>query len=173
MLPPLAPLLAVAAPMVQPPALTPEQVKSRLRNCLDATNLSYTTSASGLSFVVKFDFTDKRTQTVYVSIADGKAGPVRTHTVYTTVWANQTAPPDEATMRRAVLATKKIGAFYLFKDSKGVWALRFGVAFDATELGETTAKGDRIATVLADTIRFVNAVGEETDKALNGDSDMP
>ncbi len=48
MLPAVTPLVAIAAIAAQTPTLTPEQVKSRLRNCLDATNLSYTASTSGL-----------------------------------------------------------------------------------------------------------------------------
>lgn len=169
---PLLPLLAVVAQSARPPALTAEQTRSRLRNCLDATGLHYSPSASGLSFTVKFT-NDKRSQTIFVSVADSTAGAVRAHMIYTTVWASQSVPPDETTLRKAVLASKKLGAFYIYKDAKGVWALRFGVAFDATDLGETSAKGDRAAVVLADTIQFVNAVGEETDKALNGDSDIP
>ena len=65
-----------------------------------------------------------------------------------------------------------MGHFYLFKDTKGTWAIRFGAHFDASELRETSQAGDRHVTTLKDLIYFVNAVGEETDKLLNGEKDI-
>jgi hypothetical protein len=91
--------------------------------------------------------------------------------VYTTVWVNVNSLPDEATMRKVFTQSKKLGSFYLFKDTKGTWAIRFGAHFDATGLKDTSEKGDTLSTTLKDLIYFVNTVGEETDKQLNGDKD--
>ena len=71
-----------------------------------------------------------------------------------------------------LLQSKKLGHFYLFKDTKGTWALRFGAHFDATGLKDISEKSDTLATTLKDLIFFVNAVGEETDKMLNGEKDI-
>jgi hypothetical protein len=162
-------LLAVSAPHT---AQADDAAKARLRSTLDAMSLKYEASPSGLSYTVLFDHPDKRQQKVYVAIAPNKPGSLLTHTIYTTVWVNTTAAPDEALLRKTLGQSKKLGQFYLFKDSKGTWAIRFGVHFDATDLKDTSEKGDALSTTLKDLIYFVNQVGEDTDKLLNGENDI-
>ena len=171
MLTPFLPALAALALCVAPPQAD-DATKARLKSALDATSLRYELSQSGLSFALLFDHPNNRQQKIFVTVAPGKPGGLVTHTIYTTVWVNKDTPPDEATIRKVFTQSKKLGEFYLFKDTKGVWALRFGVHFDATGLKETSEKGDTLSTTLKDLIYFVNAVGEETDKLLNGEKDM-
>lgn len=166
-------------PMPFPPALvatrlsqTDEAAKARLKSALEATGLSYEASPSGLSYTVLFNHPDKRQQKIYLALALTKVGNLFTHLVYTTVWVNAATPPDAMTMQKVFSQSKKLGQFYLFKDSKDTWALRFGVHFDATGLKDTSEKGDALSTTLKDLIYLVNAVGEETDKQLNGEKDI-
>ncbi|WP_309716668.1 hypothetical protein [Armatimonas sp.] len=171
MLTPFLPALAAFVLCVAPPQVD-EAGKARLKSALDATGLKHEASPSGLSYTVLFDHPDKRQQKIFVGTAPTKVGGLLTHLVYTTVWINATAPPDDALLRKVLLQSKKLGQFYLFKDTKGTWALRFGAHFDATGLKDISEKGDTLATTLKDLIFFVNAVGEETDKMLNGEKDI-
>lgn len=171
MFPPFLPALAALALCVAPPQAN-DADKARLKSALDATGLKYETSSSGMSFTVLFDHPNNRQQKIFVTIAPNKPGGLVTHTIYTTVWANKDTPPEEEIMRKVLSQTKKLGAFYLFKDTKGVWALRFGTHFDATGLKDTSERGDTLSTTLKDLIYFVNAVGEEADKQLNGEKDI-
>jgi hypothetical protein len=158
----------------QPPAPTPptEEVgKARIKTALDAVALSYAPTSSGLSYSLLFDHANKRQQKVYVNVKPATIGTAQTSFIYTTVWVSAT-PPDDALLRRVLLKSKKFGSFYLFKDSKGTWAIRFGAHFDATELKDTASAGDDLVKNLKDTIFFVNAVGEETDVDINGTKDI-
>jgi hypothetical protein len=174
-MPALFPLLALTMTLALASAPTPVDEASEiasLKSALDATQIPYATSPSGLSYTVLFDHPGNRKQTLYVAVKPGKASGLRAHTIYTTVWINKDAPPDDALMKKYLGQTKKLGAFYLFKDSKGIWAMRFVVNFDVTDLKESSASGDKAVTTLKDMIYFVNQVGEETDKEINGDKDI-
>jgi hypothetical protein len=172
-MPALLPLLAITTTLLLAPAPVDEASEiASLKSALDATQISHVTSASGLSYTVLFNHPGNRQQTVFIAVKPGKAGALRAHTIYTTVWINKDAPPDDTLMKKYLAQTKKLGAFYLFKDSKGVWAIRFVVSFDATDLKESSASGDRAVVNLKDMIYFVNQVGEETDKEINGDKDI-
>ena len=168
-------LPALVAPVLAaPPAVSQTEndaAKARLKSAVEAMGLKYEASPSGLSYSVLFDHAGNRQQKVYIATAPGKAGSLLTHTIYTTVWVNATTPPDSALMQKVFILSKKLGQFYLFKDTKGTWAIRFSVHFDATGLKDTSEKGDTLSTTLKDLTYFVNAVGEETDKQLNGDKD--
>ncbi|MBX3462557.1 MAG: hypothetical protein KF830_05270, partial [Planctomycetes bacterium] len=87
------------------------------------------------------------------------------------VWAGK-EPPDDALMRKVFTQTKKFGAFYLFADPKGSWSIRFGAQFDATDVPERPAKDDPGVATLRGLIEFVNVVGEEMDRKLNGERDL-
>jgi hypothetical protein len=173
----LLPSLAAALFLATPPTSLASQTPStdadaaRFKSALSATGLSVATSTSGLSHTIVFDHPTSRKQTVYIGVKPGKVGAISAYVLYTTVWVSKT-PPDEALMRKTLGMTKKLGAFYLFKDSKDNWAIRFGTHFDATDLTEESKSGDAQVTRLKDMIYFVNQVGEETDKDLNGDNDV-
>ena len=143
---------------------------ARLDSAMGVCGLSYQKSTSGKSYTVTFTHDGNRQQTV--SIAPGRPGGLVTHSIYTTVWIDQNSPPDEATMRKVLANAKKLGAYYLFKDTKGTWALRFGTQFDATDLAETPKAGDATVRVLRELIEFVDEVGEQTDRELNGERDI-
>lgn len=168
---PLLSLLAATLFCVAPPQ-SDDVAKARLKNTLDATGLKYEASASGLSYTFPFDYPNNRRQIVYLAQEPNKVSSLVTHTIYTTVWVNKDSAPDEATLRKVLSQSKKLGAFYLFKDSKGTWAIRFGAHFDATDLKDTAEKGDTLSTTLRDMIYFVSNVGEEIDKQLNGEKDI-
>jgi hypothetical protein len=158
----------------QPPAPTPstEEVgKARIKAALDATKFSYIPTSSGLNYSILFDHPNKRQQQVFVSLKPASVGTAQTHFIYTTVWVG-TNPPDDALLRSVLLKSKKFGYFYLFKDSKGTWAIRFGAHFDATDIKDMAGTGDPLVKNLKDTIFFVNVVGEETDKEINGEKDI-
>jgi hypothetical protein len=158
----------------QPPSstsLTTEVGIARLKTAIDATAIKYTPTASGLNYGVLFDHPNKRQQQVYVSIKPATVGTAQTHFIYTTVWAGASAP-DDALLRSVLLKPKKFGYFYVYKDSKNTWAIRFGAHFDATELKDTASAEDTLVKNLKDIIFFVNAVGEETDIQVNGAKDI-
>jgi hypothetical protein len=167
----LLPALAASLFLLAPQTPSPEETAAseRLKSALAATGLNYSTSASGLSYTVVFDNADKRKQTVYVAVKPGKLETMA-HSLYTTVWSGQDAP-GEALMRSVLAKSKKLGAYYLFKDTKGTWAIRFSAHFDAMDLKSTSASGEALVTTLKDMLYFVNQVGEETDKELNGTKD--
>ncbi len=157
----------------QTPRPDDDAAKARLKSALDATGLKYEASASGLSFTLMFDHEGgKRKQKIYLAVKPGTPSSLKTHMIYTTVWLGKDAPPDEALMRKILGRTKKLGSFYLFKDAKGIWVIRFRVHFDATNLKETSASDDNLVINLKDMIYFVSQVGDETDKDLNGDNDI-
>jgi hypothetical protein len=136
----------------------------RFASAMQATTLVFEKSSSGKSYLVPFTHEDQR-RTVYVALKPDQPTELSTHSIYTTVWTGK-QPPDEATMRKAFSSTRKLGAYYLFADSAGTWAIRFGVAFDATDLAEKTSTDDPAAKRLREMIEFVNTVGRESQKEL-------
>ncbi|MCE9557348.1 MAG: hypothetical protein K8R88_00200 [Armatimonadetes bacterium] len=137
-----------------------------------ATGLSNELSASGLSYKIDFTHPESRKQTVYVTAKPSATiKGLLTTFIYTTVWVSKEAPTSELLLK-VLTQTKKIGQFYVFKDSKDVWCIRFGANFNATELKESSTSTDPLVTNLKDTIYFVNQVGEEADKELNGNQDI-
>lgn len=164
----------LAAVLLAPQAPTTEAVarSTRFESAMQSTGLAFERSASGLSYKVVFPHANERSQTVFIGVDAGTAGELRTHFVYTTVWVGATSAPDATTLRKVFGNAKKLGEFYLFQDESGRFALRFGVAFDATRLPRTSSGADEGVNRLADTIRFVNQVGEETDALLNGTTDV-
>lgn len=141
-----------------------QQAADRFAAAMKATGLVFEKSSSGKSYVLAFD-TDGANRRVFVSVLPDAVAGLHVHVAYTDVWTG-TAPPDADTMRTAFTATKKIGAAYLLQDSKGTWAIRFGVRFDATDLGERPAADDILVKRLHDSIEFVAVVGDELQKAL-------
>jgi hypothetical protein len=167
-LPLMAATLLLSAPA---PQQSEETRKAQLKTVMDATEFKYRVTVTGKNYTVTFDHPGKRTQTVYVNVMSSRVGTLTTFYAYTQVWYGDTAP-DAALMQKVLGRAKKLGAFYLFKDSKGTWTIRFGVRFDATDMKETPTSGDDLVKAFKDVIYFVNAVGEETDKELNGEKDM-
>lgn len=165
-------LAATCLLCLQDPKPEAAAAKLRLGSAVKATGLNYDTSPSGLSLVLHFTDADQREQKVYVTQAPSTAGNLTLHTIYTTVWVDAQNPPDDATLRKVFTQTKKLGSFWLFKDSKGAWSIRFGTQFDATDLPAESKPGQPLVKVLADTIHFVQRVGADIDKELNGDRDI-
>ncbi len=161
----LLPLLVwLGATSLAPMAQDPEPkaaAKARLESALRAADLQFETTPSQQSFALQFDFAGGRRQRVLVSATPGTAADLAVHAIYTTVWTGQ-EPPSAELVRTLCSRSKKFGGFYVFRDSKGVWALRFGAQFDATDLPATVGKGSPAATALRDLIEFVATVGDET-----------
>ncbi|MBL8087172.1 MAG: hypothetical protein JNM85_03760 [Chthonomonas sp.] len=148
-----------------------EAVKDQAKKALEATGLKFETTASGKNYSIVFTHPENRQHTVYMSLTPNRPGKLITYNLYTQVWYSKDAP-DDALMRKILGRTKKLGAFYLFKDSHDTWTLRYNVKFDATDMPEIPKAEDKLVKALKDCIFFVNAVGEETDKELNGAADI-
>lgn len=165
--------LFLALALLGAPQLSDDALKAQAKSALDATGLKYTASASGKSHMIVFDHTGNRKQTVYFTQAPSRVSTLVTYSIYTTCWVSTSAtPPDEALMHKVLSKVKKLGTFYLFKDPNNVWAIRFGIKFDATDMKEAPSASDELVKALKDAIYLVNAVGEETDKELNGEKDI-
>lgn len=162
---------SMALSLAQDPAPEPG-AKARLLAALQATGLVFETSASGGSHVLTFDHEGGRQQKVFVLTQPARAGNATTHLVFTNVWIDPKRPPDAALVRRLFARAKRFGAFYSLQMNDGGFAIRFGVHFDATALPATAGKDDPLVRQLGDLIRFVDAVGEETDREVNGDRDL-
>lgn len=147
------------------------QIAPEIQTALDATAFHYKLSPNGLNFSLLFDHPNNRQQTVYVSGKPANWNDAKTHFVYTTVWAGD-AEPTEEILHKILLKPKKLGYFYVFKDSKGKYAVRYGVHFEAVGMTTEVKADDPLVTTLKDMIYFVNAVGEETDIEVNGDKDI-
>lgn len=133
---------------------------------LTATELKFEKSKTGLSFTGIFDNANNRRRQVFVSINSNPLGPLACHLIYTSVLVTGTTPPTEQQLVKTLAITKKLGSFYVFKDTKGAYAIRFGVHFDAATLSATPTKSDASVITLKDTINFVNQVGEEMAQEL-------
>ncbi len=158
-------VLALAGVLVpQDPAQVLQERGERFASALRATGLTYEPSSSGKSYLVPFTHGDQR-RTVQVAMTPDRVGGLFTHRVYTTVWSGA-QPPDEATMRTLFTSNRKLGTYYLYVDSKGTWAIRFGATCDATDLAATTQAGDAQAQRLRELIEFVDLVGEESVRLL-------
>ncbi len=164
-------LAAALCCVLQDPAPEVEAAKARLRTAMSATAIAFEQSESGLSLLARFDHDGDRKQTVCVALAPNQTNGLVCHNIYTTVWIGAAAAPDEALMRRVFAQAKKLGAFYMLNEG-GTWAIRFGLQFDATDLPETLSADHPRVKELRDLVRFVDAVGEETDAWLNGANDM-
>lgn len=164
---------AVLAAMVmaQDPAVE-QAAKDRLLAALQATGLVFQTSASGGSHVLTFDHEGNRQQKVTVLAAPAHAAGATTHFVYTTVWFEPKQAPEAALVRKLFSRTKRFGTFYSVQIKDGGTSIRFGVHFDASALPATPGKDDPLVRQFAELIHFVDAVGEETDRELNGANDL-
>lgn len=166
---PLTALLLLALPSQKPDDAA---ATARIESALKAAGLAFEKSASGLSFKLAYEHENGRSQTVYVNTQCSRPGSLLMHTIFTTVWSDTQNAPGEELMRKVLSRSKKLGSFYLFRDSQGVWAIRFGTAFDATDLAESSKPEDKLVQRLKDTIEFVDKVGEETDLEVNGEKDL-
>lgn len=156
------------------PSQIPDQPAetARFASALAASGLACEKSSSGLSFKFTREHDGGRAQTVFVSSECSRPGELVTRSVYTTVWIDTRAAPDEALMRKVLAKSKKLGSFYLFTEKSGAWSIRFGTDLDLTDLPAESRSGDRLVQRLRDTIDFVDQVGEETDAELNGTKDI-
>jgi hypothetical protein len=149
-----------------------DALRAQAKSALEATGLKYGTTETGKNYTIVFDHPNNRRQTVYMNVNPNIIGSIITYNFYIKVWFSKYSPSDEILMRKFLGKTKKLGSFYLFKDSKNTWSIRFSVKFDATDLSATPKSDDTLVKAMKDVIYFVNAVGEETDKELNGKRDM-
>lgn len=129
---------------------------------LTATELNFKKSASGLSYILDFDHPNNRKRQIMVNIAASPIDPIKGHYIYTSIVVTGTTPPSEKQLLKTLPITKKLGSFYVYKDSKGIYVIRFGAHFDAGTLSATPSKSDASVIALKDIIYFVNQVGEET-----------
>lgn len=158
-------LLAVAASVGAQE--TANQEPNLIEGALKATGLSYAKTTSGLSYSVDFNSDDGRTRRILVAVTPSKLMKLRPHLIYTTVWTGDQAPSTEV-LSLVMYQTKKYGNFYMFKDSQGKFAVRFGVNFDAAMLSATPQSEDASVKNLKDSILFVNQVGKEVSSLLVG-----
>lgn len=163
----LTPLLAASLVLNQQPPEDKTAAKELMKAALTATELSFATSQSGLSYTLTFTHKDSPNRTVYVSSAPAGIMSLRPHTIYTNVWSSKEAP-SEALANKVFMMSKKLGFFYLYKDTNEVWAIRFGVHYDASGLPAAPSKDLEAVKRLKDIIYFVNQVGQETQTALAG-----
>ena len=148
-----------------------EPIKTKAKLALDATGLNYQNTASGMSYAIVFDHPNNRRQTVIMSKTPNLVNGLVTYTLYTQMWSSKKAPDDEL-LRKVMTKVKKVGSFYLYKDSQQNWSIRFGARLDATDMPASPKAEDNLVKSLKDMIYFVNAVGEETDLELNPGRDI-
>ncbi len=132
-----------------------------MSSALTATELKFNKTRPGLSFQCSFDHPNNRKRQVFVNISANPVDNVRGHFLYTNILATGTEPPSEKQLLQTIAVTKKLGNFYVYKDTKGTWVIRFGTHFDAGTLSAKPRKTDASVIALKDTIAFVNQVGEE------------
>lgn len=161
----LTPLLAVSLALSQQPPVDSTAAKEQVKAALTATGLSFGTSQSGLSYTISFTHKDSPNRMVYVATSPAAILSMKTHVIYSNVWSSKEAP-SEALTTKVFTMSKKLGFFYLYKDTNSVWAIRFGVHFDASELQSTPASDQASVQKLKDMIYFVNQVAQETEKSL-------
>lgn len=136
---------------------------------LEATGLIHGDSASKLSYVVNFTQPEERTRTVYVAVTPVEVGELKQHGIYTSVWNSGGTAPSGELVSKVFAMSKKTGHFYLFKDSKGNYDIRFGVHFNELDLPAAPKATDASVMRLKDLIYFVNQVGEETYQLIKND----
>lgn len=134
---------------------------------LKATTFTYAKSESGISFMVDFEHKTTATRRVYVSSTPVAALNFQSHLIYTDIWVGD-VPPSNDLVEKAMSSVKKIGHFYLFKDSKDRYAIRFGANFDASTLRSEPKTDEAAVKALKDTIYFVDQVGEDAQKDILG-----
>jgi len=157
-------LTLVFAPSPQDPSPARQAAAERFAAALKATGRTFETTSSGKSYVLPFDHAGA-IRRVFVAVNPDEVAGLHVHVVYTDVWSGA-EPPDGARMRTAFTLGKPVGTAYLLQDSKGTWAVRFGVRFDATDLGGRPGAEDPLVKRLADVVALVDTVGEELQKAL-------
>lgn len=157
-------LLAASLAQTQPNPAEVEAAKARMEAALKATEFNFIKSPSGLSFRLEFTNGSKN-QVLYVGNSPYGILSMKVHSIYTNVWTSKEKPSD-ALMLRVSAMTKKLGSFYGFKDSQGIWAIRFGVHYDISDLPDNPDKDMTSIKRLKDMIYFVNQVGQEAEKEL-------
>lgn len=146
---------------------SPEIRQTKAKLALDATGLIYQTTASGRSYSIVFDHENKRQRTVFMSNVPNFSNGLVTYNLYTQVWGSDKAP-DAELLKKVMTKVKKVGAFYLYKDTNQMWSIRFGARLDATDMPENPKPDDNLVKSLKDFIYLINAVGEETALELKG-----
>lgn len=146
-----------------------ELANTKLKAGLDAAALKVTPGPAGKGYAITSNYDSGRRQTVSVGAAESQPGGMLTHPISTTVWTG-VAPPNAELLRKVLGKLMKLGTFSLTQNDKKAWELRFGITLDVTPL--QLAPTDTLAKSLKDTVTLVGAVGEQTDKELNGDKDI-
>jgi hypothetical protein len=136
-----------------------------LKATMDATGLSYTPTSSGLSYQLTFENKSGRKAPILVAVKPSALGTSTNHIIYGSSWIGNEAPSFNK-VRAALVQTKKLGAYYLYKDANNTWTLRFGAYFDATEQAGGAQNGEAAVARLKDTIYFVNQVVDETAELI-------
>lgn len=160
-------ILAASCALVSAGQDSLETLQTKAKLALDATGLKYQATASGLSYSVIFDNQNNRRRMVLMSKTPNQTNGLVTYTLYTQIWGSDKAP-DDALLKKLMTKVKKVGSFYLYKDSKQMWSIRFGVKLDLTDMPASPKAEDVLVKTLKDTFYFINAVGDETDLELKG-----
>lgn len=110
------------------------------------------------------DFTheDKKLQRIFIAKKAESVGDSKMVTIYSNVWIGKKEPPPEAILLKTINRAKKFGQFYIYKDSNGVYAMRFGAQFDLSTIPANPKEADKAVTQLKDMIYFVDQVGYES-----------
>lgn len=162
----LAPL-ALFASLVAAQTTKPDPGMDLMDKALKATTFTYAKSESGISFMVDFDHKETATRRVYISSTPISTLTFRSHLIYTDIWIGD-VPPSNDLVEKVMSSVKKIGHFYLYKDSQDRYAIRFGANFDASTLRSEPKTDEVSVKTLKDTIYFVDQVGEDAQKEIKG-----
>lgn len=167
----LATALFVAhqSPVTQTQPSQPDPSTVRMEQALKATGLTHSKAEGGLSFTIDYTYPENRVRRVFVAIKSSKTMGREIHNAYTQVWTGTGTEAPSANLVREVSAkAKKLGFFYVYKDSKGMYGIRFGVNIESTLFKPEMTLSDMPILRLKDTLGFVAQVGEETSKELAG-----
>ncbi len=160
-------VLAQQDPVTQTQSTQPDPSVARMEQALKATGLNYSKVEGGLSFLVDYTYPENRVRRVLVTMKSSKTMGRETHNAYTQVWTGSEAPSANL-VREVSSKAKKLGFFYVYKDSQGMYGIRFGVNIESTLFKPGMTLSDMPILRLKDTLGFVAQVGEETSKELGG-----
>lgn len=153
----ITPLLALLALQTAQPT---DDAAVRLGKALAASSWTYSRPEGSTAYFVDFKVNDTKNRRVFVQASATELLSFRSHAIYTTVWVGSTLP-NASIIDYTFAKPKKLGHFYIYKDAKGVYALRFGVQYESSDLLADPKADDPAVIRLRDTISFVNQVGQE------------
>lgn len=163
-----APLTLTAILATSPQTAPADKGRAAIELGLKATGLNFGTSTSGKSFTVTFDHESNQKQVVYVATEGSALSGMQSHIIYSQCWSNGGLAPSEKVLKLALSKSKKLGQFYVYKDTSDKYAIRFGVHFDSNLLPVKPTSGEPTVMTLKDLIYFVDAVAFETATEMKG-----